>query len=189
MASEKSGTPGKSPSRSRRAAGCCQRQVGNAHAQLTATGHATFISRIMAPRQQDQIARSRGWQSRRPGTNRPLSLNEAGTPGIKSKPRHASTKRLRQPGDPKKLFNLRPNVKEHATPLAGASVETGVEVHVTGDVADKAASGGCCASACCASLILCEGEENTEQFNRLNEHRQEAVAVAGLHQAGQQRPL
>ena len=36
-----------------------------------------------------------------------------------------------------------PNVKEHATPLAGASVETGAEVHVTGDVADSAASGGC----------------------------------------------
>ena len=36
-----------------------------------------------------------------------------------------------------------PNVQEHATPLAGASVETGVEVHVTGDVADSAASGGC----------------------------------------------
>ena len=36
-----------------------------------------------------------------------------------------------------------PIVKEHATPLAGAGVETGVEVHVTGDVADKAASGGC----------------------------------------------
>ena len=33
------------------------------------------------------------------------------------------------------------NVKELATPLAGASVETGVEVHVTGDVADKEASG------------------------------------------------
>jgi hypothetical protein len=80
------------------------------------------------------------------------------------------------------------NVKEHATPLAGAGVETGVEVHTTGDVADKAASGGCCASACCASLVLCEGEENTEQFNRLNEHRQEAVAVAGLHQSGQQHP-
>ena len=28
------------------------------------------------------------------------------------------------------------NVKEHAPPLAGASVETGVEVHVTGDVDD-----------------------------------------------------
>jgi hypothetical protein len=35
------------------------------------------------------------------------------------------------------------NVKEHATPLAGAGVETGVEVHVTGDSADKAASWGC----------------------------------------------
>ena len=40
------------------------------------------------------------------------------------------------------------NVKEHATPLAGAGVETGVEVHTTGDVADKAASGGCCGSSC-----------------------------------------
>jgi hypothetical protein len=59
-ASEKSGTPGKSSPRSRRAAWCCQRQVGNAHAQLTATGHGTVISRIMAPRQQDQIGRSRG---------------------------------------------------------------------------------------------------------------------------------
>ena len=37
------------------------------------------------------------------------------------------------------------NVKEHAPPLAGASVETGMEVHVTGDVDDKAASGGCVA--------------------------------------------
>ena len=29
------------------------------------------------------------------------------------------------------------------TALAGAHVETGVKVHVTDDVADKAASGGC----------------------------------------------
>jgi hypothetical protein len=36
-----------------------------------------------------------------------------------------------------------PIVKEHATPLAGAGVETGLEVHATSDVADKAASGGC----------------------------------------------
>jgi hypothetical protein len=35
------------------------------------------------------------------------------------------------------------NVKEHATPLAGAGVETGGGVYATGDVADKAASGGC----------------------------------------------
>ena len=38
--------------------------------------------------------------------------------------------------------------QEHAPPLAEASVETGVEVHDTDDVADKAASGGCCASSC-----------------------------------------
>jgi len=46
------------------------------------------------------------------------------------------------------------NVQEHATPLAGASVETGVEVHFTGDVADSAASGGCCVSTCSALLLL-----------------------------------
>ena len=34
------------------------------------------------------------------------------------------------------------DVQEQATPLAGAGIETGVEVHVTGDVADDAASGG-----------------------------------------------
>jgi hypothetical protein len=43
------------------------------------------------------------------------------------------------------------NVQELATPLAGASVETGVGVHDTGDVADKAASGGCPASPCSLS--------------------------------------
>ena len=43
------------------------------------------------------------------------------------------------------------NVQELATPLAGASVETGVEVHITGDVADRAASGGCPASPCSVS--------------------------------------
>ena len=45
------------------------------------------------------------------------------------------------------------NVKEHATPLAGAGVETGLEVHTTGDVAGSAASGGCCVSSCSASSI------------------------------------
>jgi len=42
-------------------------------------------------------------------------------------------------------------VKEHATPLAGAGVETGVEVQVTGDVDNKAASAGCPASPCSPS--------------------------------------
>jgi hypothetical protein len=46
------------------------------------------------------------------------------------------------------------NVQEHATPLAGASVEHGVEVHVTGEVENRAASGGCCDSACSASLFF-----------------------------------
>ena len=79
-ASEKSGTPGKSSPRSRRADGCCQWQVGKAHAQLTATGHAAVISRIMAPHQQDQIGRSRGRPSRRPGASRRLSGKERHRP-------------------------------------------------------------------------------------------------------------
>jgi len=41
-----------------------------------------------------------------------------------------------------------PNVKEHAPPLAGAHVETGEKVHITGDIDDRAASGGCCVSSC-----------------------------------------
>ena len=49
------------------------------------------------------------------------------------------------------MYLFLPNVKEHATPLAGAGVETEVEVHTTGDVADSAASGGCCVSTCSPS--------------------------------------
>ena len=48
-------------------------------------------------------------------------------------------------------FHFLPNVQEHATPLAVASVETAVEVQVTGDVADSAASGGCGVSPCSES--------------------------------------
>lgn len=44
------------------------------------------------------------------------------------------------------------NVKEHATPLAGAGVERGAEVHVSVDADNRAASGGCCVSACSASV-------------------------------------
>ncbi len=40
------------------------------------------------------------------------------------------------------------NVKEHAPQLAGSGVETGVEVHITCDVVDTAASGGCRGSTC-----------------------------------------
>jgi hypothetical protein len=46
------------------------------------------------------------------------------------------------------------NVQEHATPLAGAGIERGVEVHITGDVDNRAASGGCCASPCSVLLLL-----------------------------------
>lgn len=53
----------------------------------------------------------------------------------------------------RKLLKFLHNVKEHAPPLAGASVETGIEVHTPGDVYDKAASGGCCVSTCSTSSI------------------------------------
>ena len=46
------------------------------------------------------------------------------------------------------------NVQKHATPLVGASVETGVGVHATGDVVDSAASGGCSVSPCSESSFL-----------------------------------
>ncbi len=86
------------------------------------------------------------------------------------------------------MHDFLPNVKEHAPLSAGASVDHGVEVETTGEHENRAADRGCCVSTCCASLILCEGDENTEQFNRLSDGRQEAVAVAGLHQEGQQHP-
>ena len=40
------------------------------------------------------------------------------------------------------------NVKEHAPPLAGASVGRGVRVVVKLDHVNRAASGGCCVSSC-----------------------------------------
>lgn len=46
------------------------------------------------------------------------------------------------------------NVQEHATPLARAHAEHGVEVQDTGEVENRAASGGCGASPCSAFVIL-----------------------------------
>jgi hypothetical protein len=51
------------------------------------------------------------------------------------------------------------NVQEHATQLAGAGVETGMESHTTGDVADKAASGGCVSRLVSLSLFSDEASE------------------------------
>ena len=72
------------------------------------------------------------------------------------------------------IIQFLPNVQEHATPLAGAGVETGMEVHVTGDVADRAASGGCSVSPCSRSLfgvqagpchkIIIEGTERFGEY-------------------------
>jgi hypothetical protein len=45
-----------------------------------------------------------------------------------------------------------PNVKEHATLSAGASVDHGVDVENTGDHVNRAADRGCCVSTCWASL-------------------------------------
>jgi len=75
------GRPEKLSPRSRRADGCCQRQVGKAHAQLPTTGHGTIISRIMAPSQQGQIGSSRVWPSRRSGASRWLSGKARHRPG------------------------------------------------------------------------------------------------------------
>ena len=52
------------------------------------------------------------------------------------------------------FFICLPNVQEHAPPLARAHVETGKKVYNTNDVDDKAASGGCCVSTCCALQFL-----------------------------------
>ena len=49
-------------------------------------------------------------------------------------------------------FHFQESVKERPVPLAGAGDETGIEVHVVGDVADTAASEGCCASLCSLSF-------------------------------------
>ena len=43
-----------------------------------------------------------------------------------------------------------PNVKEHATLSAGASVDHGVDVETTVEHVNRAADRGCCVSACSA---------------------------------------
>ena len=48
---------------------------------------------------------------------------------------------------------LPPNVKEHATLSAGASVDHGVEVETKGEHENRAADRGCCVSTCSASWI------------------------------------
>ena len=46
-----------------------------------------------------------------------------------------------------------PNVKEHATLSAGASVDHGVDVKTTGEHVNRAADRGCCVSTCSALII------------------------------------
>jgi len=46
-----------------------------------------------------------------------------------------------------------PNVKEHATLSAGASVDHGVDVETTGEHENREADRGCCVSSCSASSI------------------------------------
>jgi hypothetical protein len=47
-----------------------------------------------------------------------------------------------------------PNVKEHATLSARASVDHGVEVEITEEHVNRAADRGCCVSSCSASPII-----------------------------------
>jgi hypothetical protein len=47
-----------------------------------------------------------------------------------------------------RIFIFWANVKEYRPSPAGASVGTEVDVHDTGDFADKAAGDGCCVSFC-----------------------------------------
>ena len=47
-----------------------------------------------------------------------------------------------------RLMKFWPNVKEHATLSAGASVGRGIEVGITVEHVNKAADRGCCVSAC-----------------------------------------
>jgi hypothetical protein len=46
------------------------------------------------------------------------------------------------------VLNSSTNVKEHATLSAGASVDYGVCVGVTGEHVNRAADRGCCVSSC-----------------------------------------
>lgn len=62
------------------------------------------------------------------------------------------------------VLNSLPNVQEHATPLAEAVVERGVEVHVTGDVENRAASVGCFVWSCSASVAVFNASSVQEQF-------------------------
>jgi hypothetical protein len=49
--------------------------------------------------------------------------------------------------------NISPNVKEHATLSAGASVDPWVNVETTGEHVNRAADRGCCDSSCSPSLL------------------------------------
>ena len=73
-----------------------------------------------------------------------------------------------------------PDVKEHAPPLAGTSVETGVKVHDTGDVDDRRPVAGAVALRCPAqrmSISFLIRADSLEQFG----HTQTFSAVAVVH--------
>ena len=52
------------------------------------------------------------------------------------------------------VFNSLPNVKEHATLSAGASVDHRVGVEATEDHVNRAADRGCCVSSCSLLLVI-----------------------------------
>lgn len=57
----------------------------------------------------------------------------------------------------RELLKYLPNVKEHATLSAGASVDHGAEVGITEDHVNRAADRGCCVSTCSISSFLLKG--------------------------------
>ena len=64
------------------------------------------------------------------------------------------------------------NVKEHATLSAGASVDHGVEVGITGEHVNRAADRGCCVSSC-SPLLICglglhEGHQRRDNLSIRN---------------------
>ena len=66
------------------------------------------------------------------------------------------------------VFISSTNVKEHAPPLARASVGRGVRVEVTQEHVNRAASGGCCVSSCSLLLFLLWCRNNSCSNNDLS---------------------
>ena len=78
-----------------------------------------------------------------------------------------------------------PNVKEHATLSAGASVDHGVDVKTTGEHLNRAADRGCCVSACWAS---CFGGSGAYQSVQRPRRTKRAIRAAPSNGSRNSRP-